>query len=106
MYKRLHPGLLKPAKTGVCKVSHKFTFINLHPFHSYSQGYLEQMVVFSVVSFLIWAQDKANDMAIVRSVHPSMHLAYKPLIDWGLSQTQLYSFIKFSPTAEVSLNVL
>lgn len=76
MYKRLHSGLLKPAKTGVCKVSHKFTFINLHPFHSYSQGYLEQMVVFSVVSFLIWAQDKANDMAIVRSVHPSMHLAY------------------------------
>lgn len=47
----VYPGLLKPAKTGVCKVSHKFTFINLHPFHSYSQGYLEQMVVFSVVSF-------------------------------------------------------
>lgn len=52
MYKRLHSGLLKPAKTGVCKVSHKFTFINLHQiftFHSYSQGYLEQMVVFSVI---------------------------------------------------------
>lgn len=52
MYKKLHSGILKPAKTGVCKVSHKFTFINLHQiftFQSYSQGYLEQTVLFSVI---------------------------------------------------------